>query len=172
MDKKGCIEELNGSNRYYDKNGREITEGDFVRLEDGKVHMIYAWGSEYDSGLGTDATNPSWIKNRRATACQNGIYRLTLGDVRDGEIVFKKGEWVNVDYTSACNMVDGKTIFYFEDLKVGDFCKTYIDDLVFVAIEEVDVDEKKYGFLSANCINVETGELDRIGGDVPVLKLY
>lgn len=77
----------------------------------------------------------------------------------------------SIDYPTACKMVDNKTIFYFEDLKVGDFCKPYASDKIYRIVKEFDVDIDKYGFQTVNCIEVETEEYSRIGGDVPVLKV-
>lgn len=58
--------------QYYDRNGYEITEGMYI-LIDGAYRLIYAT----EDGLGTDATNPSWLKSGKAEPCQYGIYGLT-----------------------------------------------------------------------------------------------
>ena len=57
-------------NRYFDVDNHEIFEGDIVWM-DGREQKVYL--SE-DGYLGTDATNPYWIKWGRAVECQYGIY--------------------------------------------------------------------------------------------------
>ena len=49
----------NGEQVYFDKNGEEITEGCHVRYASGRVETVYR---TEDGQLGTDATNPDWIK--------------------------------------------------------------------------------------------------------------
>ena len=56
---------------YYDKNGKEITEGCEVKYPSGKIEKVYLTENGY---LGTDATNPDWIKMGRAVPCEYGIY--------------------------------------------------------------------------------------------------
>lgn len=64
----------NGRMKYYDKNGTEITAGCKICCSDGSVRKVYLT----DTGeLGTDATNPDWIKSGRAYECEYGIYPLT-----------------------------------------------------------------------------------------------
>ncbi|MBO7697073.1 MAG: hypothetical protein J6Y28_04975 [Acholeplasmatales bacterium] len=56
--------------RYFDNNGHEIHENDIVDA-DGSMQRVY----ETENGeLGTDATNPKWIKSGRAVPCEYGIY--------------------------------------------------------------------------------------------------
>ena len=74
----------NGKLRYFDKNGNEITEGCKVRYNNGKVMEIYL--TDRDT-LGTDATNPHWIKTGRAVPCEYGIYPLTEEETEEVEIV-------------------------------------------------------------------------------------
>ena len=63
----------NGKYRYFDKNGTEITNGCTIQYEDGYTEKVYL---TTDGELGTDATNPAWIKYRRAISCEYGIYPL------------------------------------------------------------------------------------------------
>lgn len=74
----------NGKLRYFDKNGKEITEGCKIKYESGKIAEVYL--TEQDT-LGTDATNPIWIKNGRAVPCEYGIYPLTEEETEDVEVV-------------------------------------------------------------------------------------
>ena len=62
--------------KYYDINNRQIKEGDVVLLE-GKQKKVYL--SE-EGHLGTDATNPAWIKNGIAFECEYGIYPFLEDD--------------------------------------------------------------------------------------------
>lgn len=69
---------------YVDKNGDQIHEGDTLRFEFGAVRKVYLT----DEGcLGTDATNPDWIKSGRAVPCEFGIYPLEEDDLRGAELV-------------------------------------------------------------------------------------
>ena len=38
--------------RYQDKHGNEITEGMYLRFEDGSVEQVYAWQTGDESDLG------------------------------------------------------------------------------------------------------------------------
>ena len=76
------------SNRYFDKNGIEITEGCKIKYEDGEIQTVYAWSDDHGRvGLGTDATNPSWIKSGRAEPCEYGIYPLGHNETNEVEVV-------------------------------------------------------------------------------------
>lgn len=66
--------------RYFDKNGEELFEGDIVVFDSGKEEMLYLTN---EGELGTDATNPLWIKKGRVVPCENGIYPLTLNDLKE-----------------------------------------------------------------------------------------
>lgn len=68
----------NGERKYFDRSGKEITEGCTIKYLSGdkslerteKVYMT-------ESGeLGTDATNPIWIDRGLAVPCEYGIYPL------------------------------------------------------------------------------------------------
>lgn len=70
--------------RYFDKYGQEINEGDYI-LIDGKYKRIYR---TEDGELGTDATNPLWVKSGKAIPCEYGIYPLTTEETEES-IVFE-----------------------------------------------------------------------------------
>lgn len=85
---------LGEPNRYFDKNGAEIFEGDFIVLNapdyyyHNKPLQVYKWKDEYgNEGLGIDATNPIWIERGRAVPCEFGIYPLTNEDLEEAELV-------------------------------------------------------------------------------------
>ena len=67
--------------RYFDKHGQEIMEGNYI-LMDGKYRRVYLTDAEYGI-LGTDATNPSWVKSGRALPCEYGCYELTTQDTEE-----------------------------------------------------------------------------------------
>jgi hypothetical protein len=78
----------NGQKKYFDRNGKEITEGCKIRYENGRVETVYAWSDvENETGLGVDATNPKWIESGRAVPCEFGIYPLTNADTEEVEVV-------------------------------------------------------------------------------------
>ena len=60
----------NGTLRYYDVNGREIHEGDTVKMC-GRLQKVYR---TEEGTFGTDATNPKWIMNGKAFEGEYGIY--------------------------------------------------------------------------------------------------
>lgn len=75
----------NGTHRYFDKQGTEITDGCKIRYADGRTKRVYLT----DSGeLGTDATNPAWIASGRAVPCEFGIYPLNWEDTEEVEVIF------------------------------------------------------------------------------------
>ena len=74
----------NGKLKYFDKNGKEITEGCKIRYENGKIYEVYL--TDEDT-LGTDATNPYWIETGRAVPCEYGIYPLTEEELEEVEVV-------------------------------------------------------------------------------------
>lgn len=71
--------------RYFDRNGAEIFDGDTViYTATGRTEKVYLT----DGGeLGTDATNPVWIKAGRAVPCQYGIYPFTDKELSEIEKV-------------------------------------------------------------------------------------
>lgn len=70
--------------RYYDKNGKEITEGCMIRYADGTVRKVYLTENDY---LGTDATNPAWVKSGRAAECEYGVYPLSNMETEEVEVL-------------------------------------------------------------------------------------
>ena len=74
----------NDKPHYFDKNGKKITEGCTIRYEDGHTEKIYL---TTEGELGTDATNPSWIKSGRAIPCEYGIYPLGSLETDEVEVV-------------------------------------------------------------------------------------
>lgn len=79
----------NGKKRYFDRNGKEITEGCKIKYLHGdkslgRIEDVYLTG---DGELGTDATNPAWIEKGWAAPCEYGIYTLTTEDTEAVEIV-------------------------------------------------------------------------------------
>ena len=71
----------NGNDRYFDKNGVELFDGDTVKFGD-RVEKLYL---TVDGELGTDATNPVWIKSGRAIPCEYGIYPLEFSEMAEIE---------------------------------------------------------------------------------------
>ena len=65
---------------YYDNNGEELHEGDFVSIHGGEPVRLYLTS---DGELGRDATNPLWVESGRAGACEYGIYVLTGYDLSE-----------------------------------------------------------------------------------------
>lgn len=74
----------NNKPRYFDKNGKEITDGCKIKWANGKVESVYL--TENDE-LGTDATNPKWIECGRAVPCEYGIYPLNETDTEMIEVI-------------------------------------------------------------------------------------
>lgn len=75
-------------NKYFDKNGVEITEGCKIKYENGSIKTVYAWSDcKGAAGLGTDSTNPKWIETGRAFPCEYGIYPLGINECREVEVV-------------------------------------------------------------------------------------
>lgn len=79
------IEYEKGVTKYYDMNGDEIHEGDYVVMSDGKIEKVYRTEDGY---LGTDSTNPKWIERGLAVPCEFGIYPFSVYE----EPVLMKGE--------------------------------------------------------------------------------
>ena len=67
------IVEESGKYRYFDKEGNELHDGDFIRWDNGIIEKLYTTNN---GRLGTDATNPIWIASGRAVPCEYGIYPL------------------------------------------------------------------------------------------------
>ena len=69
---------------YYDKNGSQITAGCQIKYPSGEVKTVYLTS---ENKLGTDATNPEWIRSGRAVPCEYGIYPLALSETDEVEVV-------------------------------------------------------------------------------------
>ena len=79
----------NGKPKYFDKNGKEITEGCKIKYTHGDKSMervMEVYLTENDE-LGTDATNPKWIESGRAAPCEFGIYPLNEEETEIVEVV-------------------------------------------------------------------------------------
>lgn len=74
----------NGKRQYFDRNGKEITEGCKICYAIGRIKKVYRTN---DDQLGTDATNPIWIEKGRAVPCEFGIYPLTLEETNEVEVI-------------------------------------------------------------------------------------
>ena len=78
----------NGKLRYFDRNGKEITEGCTIRCDlDTEKHCDKIVYLTEDESLGTDATNPSWIERGWAVPCEYGIYPLTREETEHCEVI-------------------------------------------------------------------------------------
>ena len=78
----------NGKKRYFDRNGKEITEGCKVKYKDGvRNRTVYTVYLTEDGELGTDATNPAWIESGRAVPCEYGIYVFEEQETKEIEVV-------------------------------------------------------------------------------------
>lgn len=77
----------NGKHRYFDKHGREITEGCIIRYTDGRTREVYRTNQDE---LGTDATNPKWIESVRAVSCEFGIYPLEYDETNEVEVIDRR----------------------------------------------------------------------------------
>ena len=78
------IKTVNGMRHYYDRNGKEITEGSTIRYESGRVMEVVLLE---DNQLGTDATNPKWIESGRAYPGEFGYYPLTREETEEVEVI-------------------------------------------------------------------------------------
>ena len=79
----------NGQKKYFDRNGKEITEGCTIKYLHGDrslERIVKVYRTE-DNELGTDATNPKWIATGRAVPCEYGIYPLTREETEMVEVV-------------------------------------------------------------------------------------
>lgn len=80
METKSCIVE-GKINRYFDKNGVELFDGDDVMLN-GEIQRLYL---TEDGNLGTDAKNPALIASGLAVVGEYGIYPLEYADMENIE---------------------------------------------------------------------------------------
>lgn len=79
----------NGIRKYFDRNGKEITEGCTIKYLHGdrslrRTEVVYR---TEENELGTDATNPAWVDSGRAVPCEFGIYPLTAEETEMVEVV-------------------------------------------------------------------------------------
>lgn len=79
----------NGKRRYFDRNGKEITEGCTIkyRHEDKSLERKEKVYLTDDGELGIDATNPAWIERGLAVPCEYGIYPLGNNETNEVEVV-------------------------------------------------------------------------------------
>ena len=79
----------NGQKKYFDRNGKEITEGceiKFIHADKSLERTEKIYMTE-NNELGTDATNPKWIARGLAVPCEYGIYPLNKADTDEVEVV-------------------------------------------------------------------------------------
>lgn len=79
----------NGQLKYFDRNGKKITEGCEIKYLHGdksleRIEKVYRTENEE---LGIDATNPVWIASGRAEPCEYGVYPLNEEDTEMVEVV-------------------------------------------------------------------------------------
>ena len=79
----------NGIKRYFDRNGKEITEGCEIKYLHGdktlqRIERVY---KTTENELGIDATNPIWIERGWAEPCEHGIYPLNKEKTEMVEVV-------------------------------------------------------------------------------------
>lgn len=79
----------NGKKRYFDRNGKEITEGCKVKYLHGdksleRIEKVYLTEA---GELGTDATNKAWIERGLAAPCEYGIYPFGKIETEEIEVV-------------------------------------------------------------------------------------
>lgn len=78
-----------GKKRYFDRNGKEITEGCTIKYLHGdrsieRTERVYM---TEDGELGIDATNPVWVERGLAVPCEFGIYSLGNEETNNVEVV-------------------------------------------------------------------------------------
>lgn len=76
---KATIETRNGKFVYFDKEGNELHDGDYIQWNDEKIKQIRLTES---GELGIDATNPLWIETGRAVPFEYGVYPLDTEDMK------------------------------------------------------------------------------------------
>lgn len=78
-----------GQKKYFDRNGKEITEGCTIKYINGdrsleRTEHVYKTDK---NELGIDATNPTWIDRGLAAPCEFGIYLLGNEETNNVEVV-------------------------------------------------------------------------------------
>lgn len=71
--------------RYHDRYGNEITEGMFLRFEDGSVEQVYACQTGDESDLGINASNVAYLQAHGLGGPQE-LYPLSEFDLSEVEI--------------------------------------------------------------------------------------
>jgi hypothetical protein len=70
---------------YFDKNGKQITRGMFIRHEEGTYERVYECEDENGTkDLGINASNEAWLERTGRT---REIYPLYQFDTKEWEIV-------------------------------------------------------------------------------------
>lgn len=64
---------------YFDKEGNELLDGDVVEYDDGHREAVFL--SE-NGTLGTDATNPVWIRDGIASCGERGLYPIEKAELK------------------------------------------------------------------------------------------
>ena len=72
--------------RYQDKYGNEITEGMYLRFEDGSVEQVYAWQTGDESDLGINASNEAYLQAHGLGDFPHELYPLSEFDLSEVEI--------------------------------------------------------------------------------------
>lgn len=72
--------------RYQDRHGNEITEGMFLRFEDGSVEQVYAWQTGDESDFGINASNLAYLQAHGFGEFLQGLYPLSEFDLSEVEI--------------------------------------------------------------------------------------
>lgn len=70
--------------RYFDKTGKELTDGCKVKYPDGTIKKVYL---TEEGNMGTDATNPIRIEKGLSVPCEAGIYPFEYNETKDLEVV-------------------------------------------------------------------------------------
>ncbi len=83
------IKTENGQLKYFDRNGKEITEGCEIKYPHGdkSLERIYKVYRTTEGELGVDATNPKWVASGRAEPCEYGIYPFNKEETEMIEVV-------------------------------------------------------------------------------------
>lgn len=105
---------------YFDANGNEIREDMFIK-EGNEYRLLYA---TEDGTIGTDSTNPSWVKSGRAIPCEYGIYSLTQQETED--CIFYRKEYL--DGIMYLVSLDGTDRVLFDGTENDEVWQTFVTD--------------------------------------------
>ena len=72
--------------RYQDKHGNEITEGMYLRFEDGSVEQVYTWQTGDENDLGINASNEAYLQAHGLGEFPQELYPLSEFDLSEVEI--------------------------------------------------------------------------------------